>query len=442
MMVRSLEGRLHLGVGVTLTLLLAGLWILAHEALHRVADEFVYSRLQHDADALVAAFHLSRSGQPRLGQRRLTPVYHQPYSGHYFALLTTNGERIQSRSLWDQDMEVKPLKPGEQAQWLADGPNGQKLLVWGGGFHRQGHDFSLAVAENISPLRDAMRGMEWLIAGFAIGGWLLLTLILRRVVHGAFRQLQPVYEDIERLERGESVALTEDVPPEVLPLVHKLNRLLVLYHQRLERSRKAAGNLAHALKTPLNLMMQRLEHARLEPSVQQALRNQVEKVHALTERELKRARFAGPARPGQRFYPAEELPTLAQLIEQMQTDKDLDIQCRVEIPQSIAADREDMLEILGNLLENASKWAKKRIECRIWSSGGRVHLTVEDDGPGCDEKELQRIADRGVRLDERRDGHGLGLSITKDIVDLYGGSIRFGRSETLGGFSVLLELPV
>ncbi len=441
MAMRSLEGRLQLGVGLSLTLLLGGLWLLAQGALYRLADEFVYSRLQHDAEALVAAFHLSPLGEVTLGQHLLTPVYNAPYSGNYFALLTGQGVRIQSRSLWDRDIQVRVMDQGEQAHWRTDGPDGQRLLVWGGGFRKGNAHFSLAVAEDISPLREKLLLFEWLLAGFALGGWLLLTFILRQLVHGAFRQLQPIYDDIERLERGESVSLREAVPPEVLPLVQKLNHLLELYHQRLERSRNAAGNLAHALKAPLSLMIQRLGYMNLNPELRDSLQQQVEHIHALTERELKRARFAGPARPGQRFHPAEELPTMAQLLIRMHPGKDLDIQCRVDIPDNIAADREDMLELLGILLDNASKWARKRVICGVCNSDRHTHFHIEDDGPGCGEEELQRITERGVRMDESVSGHGLGLSIAKDIVALYGGSIRFGHSDELGGFSARVDVP-
>ena len=319
----SLEGRLQLGLSLSLLLLIGGAWWFGHAALHRTAESFMLSRLQHDGDALIAALHTNRAGTPRIGQRRLTPVYNQPYSGHYFALETTGTKQQRSRSLWDYDLQVRRLAVGETVSWRAAGPDGQQLLVWGSGFSKDGHSFSLAVAEDITPLEEELRGFEWLFAGIAAAGLVFMILAQRFVVHRALRQLQPVYRDIERLEKGETGSLTEAVPSEILPLVRKLNRLLELFAQRLERSRSAAGNLAHALKGPMNLMVQRLQARSLtaDPELRQTLDEQLERISRLIDRELKRARFAGAGGPGQQFDPREELPTLVQLLKQMHPDK-------------------------------------------------------------------------------------------------------------------------
>jgi signal transduction histidine kinase len=444
MPVRSLQGRLQIGLGISLILLLAAIWALGHEALHRVADAFVLSRLQHDAEALVSAVQIGKDGRPRIGQRRLTPIYNQPYSGHYFALETEDGTRILSRALWDRDLEVRPLAPGQQASWRAQGPVGQRLLVWGGGFSKGGLAFSLAVAEDVSPLTAELISFEWLLAGIAFAGLIALALVQRIVVRRSLRQLQPVYRDIERLERGDAVSLTERVPSEVLPLVSKLNGLLALYRRRLERSRHAAGNLAHALKTPLNLLVQGLEHTDppLSSATRESLNGQVDRIRRLMERELKRARFAGSAAPGQRFDPHEELPVLGHLLERIYDSKHLEIQLHEGSAKSLPLDREDMLELLGNLLDNACKWAAHRVTCGLSVQGERLLIEVEDDGPGCPPGQITEIANRGVRLDESVAGHGLGLSIVQDIVGLYQGRLALDRSQALGGFAARVNLPL
>jgi len=440
----SLEGRLQLGLALSLLLLIGGIWWLGQEALQRTADAFVLSRLQHDADALIAAFHSNRLGEPRVGQRHLTPVYNQPYSGHYFALETSDAKRLRSRSLWDWDLPVRPMAVGETSTWRTAGPSGQRLLVWGGGFSKGGHDFSLAVAEDVAPLDAELRSFQWWLAGIAAAALVLIILLQRFVVTQAFRRLQPVYRDMECLERGEAVTLTEAVPREILPLVRKLNRLLELFGQRLERSRNAAGNLAHALKGPMNLMQQRLNarNRPLYPETRQILEEQLARIQRLMERELKRARFAGAGAPGRQFDPAAELPTLVQLLQRMYPDKALEIELQLDTPAPLSADREDMLELLGNLLDNACKWADSKVLCRVAQIDGATVLTVEDDGPGCSDAELEAIGNRGVRLDESVSGHGLGLSIVKDIVGLYGGSIACGPSDALGGFRACVTLPL
>ncbi len=441
---RTLEGRLQLGLSLSLLLLVGGVWWLGHAALHRTAEAFVLSRLQHDADALIAAFHINRAGEPSIGQWRLAPVYNQPYSGHYFALETTESRRQRSRSLWDQELQVRRLAVGETASWRAAGPDGQQLLVFGGGFSKDSWNFSLVVAEDTTPLKAELRGFEWLFAAIAAGGLVSMILLQRLVVHRTFRQLEPVYRDIRRLEQGETGSLTEAVPGEILPLVHNLNRLLELFAQRLERSRNAAGNLAHALKGPLNLIMQRLEEGSrtVDPELRETLGGQLERIRRLIDRELKRARFAGTGTPGRQFDPSEEFPVLVRLLERMYPDKSLDIEMRTSVSGPLVADREDMLELLGNLLDNACKWADSRVLCSVAQRDRETGLTVEDDGPGCSDTELEAIAGRGVRLDESVDGHGLGLSIVRDIVALYGGGVSYGRSDSLGGFRAAVTLPL
>jgi signal transduction histidine kinase len=441
---RSLETRLQLGLAASLVVLIGAFWGFGHAALHRTADAFVLSRLAHDAEGLVGALSRNADGQLQLGQQRLTPVYHQPYSGHYFVIETHDGQRIRSRSLWDQDLAGRPLGPGLTEHWRTVGPEQQRLLVFGSGYRLDNADFSLAVAEDVTPLDHALVHYERLFAALALGGLILMLLVQRLVVRRAFATLIPVYRDIRRLESGQTVALTEQVPSEILPLVRKLNRLLLLFAQRLERSRTAAGNLSHAIKGPLGLLRQQLHDPALSVDAQtrEALIEQVERLRRLAERQLKRARLAGAGGAGLRFDPDEELPTLTRLLGRIHAPKVLDIQLDIRTSGPLDADREDMLELLGNLLDNACKWADTRVRCSLWQDAQELVFKVEDDGPGCSQSEIAAITDRGVRLDEEVSGHGLGLAIAKEIVESYRGRIAFGRSSALGGLCAEVRLPV
>jgi signal transduction histidine kinase len=232
------------------------------------------------------------------------------------------------------------------------------------------------------------------------------------------------------------------VPSEILPLVRKLNRLLLLFTQRLERSRTAAGNLSHAIKGPLGLLRQQLLDPALsvDPKTREALIEQVERLHRLAERQLKRARLAGAGGAGLRFDPDEELPTLARLLGRIHAPKVLDVQLDIRTSGPLDVDREDMLELLGNLLDNACKWANTRVICSLLTEGKALVFKVEDDCPGCSDAEIADITGRGVRLDEEVSGHGLGLAIAKEIVESYRGRISFHRSE-LGGLCAEVRLP-
>jgi signal transduction histidine kinase len=191
-------------------------------------------------------------------------------------------------------------------------------------------------------------------------------------------------------------------------------------------------------------MVQQLERHgdQLDGDARGLCRQQVERVRALVERELKRARIAGGGSPGTLFDPTVELPVLAELLKRMYRDKGLRLDCHIGTTQPLLMDREDLLELTGTLLDNACKWAFSRVHCAITATNGGIRIRIEDDGPGCDETALADLGERGTRLDEAVDGHGLGLSIAREIVDSYDGRLKLGRSDTLGGFSAIIELPI
>lgn len=448
---RSLEARLHLGLGFSLALVISASWWLGHAALHRSTEAYVLSRLQHDAEALLGSLAQTELAPESLSQpppephpHGLGPIYQQPFSGHYYEVVGADGPRRLSRSLWDQRLAAEPLPAGRVVDWETSGPLGQRLLVRGAGYRIGDATLTIAVAEDLNPLMVELQGFERLFAVLAIGGLVLMLLVQRLIVRGALRQLRPIYRDIDALERGTVAAIGEDVPLEIMPLVRKFNALLAVYGQRLERSRNAAGNLAHALKTPLNLVLQqleRLDHPCSEDH-RQRCREQVWRVQTLVERELKRSRIAGGMRPGSAFDTAVDLPVLTELLERMYADKGLTIRCDNRLAAPLTIDREDMLELMGNLLDNACKWAKSQVHCGLEHGADGLRLWVDDDGPGCSEAELAAIGSRGVRVDERVDGHGLGLSIVQEILDLYRGRLELGRAPSLGGFRASVELPV
>ena len=440
---KSLQRDLHAGLALAIVILLAVFWFLGHHSLHRLMEGFVGTRLQHDSEAILASLELNNEGKMYLNWSRLMPVYHQPFSGHYYAIQVGEERKVVSRSLWDFDLDVPQLALNEELLWHMKGPDGQHLLAQARTYKRHGLEFTLMVAENVSPSEEMLVQFEWVFVIVSSIGLAFLLLTQRWVVRRGFRRLKPVYDDIRQLERGELVALTEDVPTELAPLVKKFNQLLKLLDQRLERSRNAVGNLAHSLKTPLALLTQYLEDKEMDSlgSMRLECEAQVKQIRALMDRELKRARMAGAGGAGQHFEPHKEIPILLTLLERMHADKNLDVEIKFGEGAAIEADREDMLELLGNLLDNAFKWAEKNIRLSCYEHEHDVELVIEDDGPGCSANQLESLTQRGVRLDEEVEGHGLGLSIVKDIVKLYDASLTLDTSSDLGGLRASVVFP-
>ncbi len=434
----SLERRLQLGLTLSLVLLIGALWGVGNQALKGLTKDFVISRLEHDAESLLAALVIE-DDKTRVRWRRVDQIYSQPLSGHYYVVLLDDGSTLSSRSLWDQTLQVEPLPAGQSHHLHLQGPDGQPLLVWIKGFRKQGRNLTIAVAEDLSSVQAQRDRFLGSFALLALVGLILLLTIQRLVVRSSFRRLEPLRDDIKRLEQGKTDRLSESVPSEILPLVQEFNHLLGLLAQRLERSRNALGNLTHALKGPLNLLVQYFDGRETGAQGRQA-RDQVERIRQLMARELKRARLAGSGIQSRPFDPHAELPDLISVLRQVHQAKALAIEC--QLPQDLApfGDREDMLELLGNLLDNACKWAESRVRCGI-SRAETLRISVEDDGLGLSASDLHKLTQRGARLDESVEGHGLGLSIVKDIVKLYGGSIDFHRSAALGGLEVAIDLP-
>ena len=425
---RSLQWTLGILVlAVLLSLAAAGTWILLQGL-----EKFAASRLAHDAEALIA-------GIPAQGveiERPLPPVYSQPFSGHYYLVRLGDGRAIRSRSLWDHPFEAANVATGETRLDLHSGPQGQRLLLWQAGYERQGSAFTVAIAEDLNPLLRALARFLYLGIGLSLLGALILLAVQRWLLRRAFRQIDAVRTDVQRLTSGEITRLREDVPAELRPLVGEMNLLIAAWRAHLERSRACLGNLAHALKSPLALILQ------LAGSEGHgAVREQAERMRTLVDRELKRARLAGGGAPARRFRPREDGEDLIATVNALYADKGLDIAANIHAPAHLPFDQEDLLELLGNLLDNAAKWARGRVRLSL-DATGPLHILVEDDGPGVEPAEAEILLSRGSRLDETTPGHGLGLAIVGDIVRLHGGELRFGRSESLGGLAVKVELPI
>ncbi len=435
----SLQARLHVGLGLTLALIMVLLGWLAISALSHVAEQLVSSRLEHDGEALLASLQQDEQGAWQLKSSQVGHIYQRVFSGHYY-VIEVAGQRLRSRSLWDAELPLTTLSRGEQQLAQLRGPDKQLLLVWQAGFTIGQYSVQILVAEDITPLHQSLEKLTLVLAISSFVALIVLLVVQRWVVLRTLRPLHKVTRELESLSSGELTELSASVPDEIKPLVDEVNRLLQLIAQRLQRSRNAMGNLAHSLKHPLNLLLQLAQHPELDEQVKGELQRNASQIHQLMERELKRARLAGAAMPGQHFSANEELPTLIDVLQRVYQQQQLIIDYDIPRECRFHADRNDMLELFGNLLDNACKWAQGQVMCRIRCET-EVDIVIEDDGPGVADDGLENLTQRGVRIDESVAGSGLGLAIVKEIVSLYGGEMSFSRS-SLGGLRVRVVLPL
>ncbi len=434
---KSIQRRLSLGlisvmVVVGLVLAQTSLWLF-EMGLQR----YLESGLRNDSENLLVAL-VRGPGGVQLDEQRLSPAYQRPFSGHYFRI-DFSDNHWRSRSLWDQELPQLP-QAGLKGN-LQLGPEGQQLLVLRSDYKRFGQSISISVAQDYTPVRESFRLMRQfgLVLGLAA---LLLILVLQRVtVRRALRPLETAREQIAQLQQGQRSQLDTQVPVELEPLVAQINHLLAHTEDSLKRSRNALGNLGHALKTPLAVLLSVASSEQLkdQPQLAKLLREQLQQVQQRLNRELNRARLAGETLPGALFDCDSELPGLLATLNMIHGEH-LDLSYRVRPGVQLPWDREDLLELLGNLLDNACKWADAQVRLSIDEAPHSFQLRVEDDGPGIPESQRTQVFSRGTRLDEQTDGHGLGLGIVRDIVEVWGGTLQLHESE-LGGLKVLIELP-
>ncbi|MGE6792813.1 sensor histidine kinase [Pseudomonas guineae] len=435
---RSIQRRLSLGL--ISVLLIVGL-LLAQSSLwlfDRSLRSYLQATLQDETQTLLGAIVRGPNGL-QLDERRLSAAFKRPYSGLYFRIDLAE-QSWRSRSLWDR--ELQPVERAGLQDALADGPQGQQWLVYRADYKRYGQSFVMHVARDYTPMLKSFNQVQKIFLGLGGGALVLILLLQRLIVSRALRPLEQIRLQIIQLQHGQRSQLDQQVPLELEPLVAQVNHLLAYTEDTLKRSRHALGNLGHALKTPLAVLVSLAAREELKPlpELRESLSGQLQQIEQRIARELGRARLAGEALPGAHFDCTRELPALFSTLVMIH-GKYLKLDWRADPELRLPWDREDLLELLGNLLDNACKWADSQVQLQISRQVQGYQLLIDDDGPGIDAAQREEVLERGSRLDGHVAGHGLGLGIVRDIVDAWAGQVQLAQSP-LGGLQVRVTLPL
>lgn len=431
---KSIQQQLHRQLLITLLLVLTGTLLLLDYGVRQLSQHYILSRLQHDSDSLLAALDQIDS-EWQLPPERLTSAFQPVYSGHYFIIGTPSG-RLTSRSLWDLTIDPDFPAIGHSAFGKLDGPNDQLLLWLAVGADVEGHHIGIWVAEDISEL-------QMLLLWFRLAALFLILVTLaallywqRRALRSAFASLDPLQQQIRDLRFGETSVDCQQIPEEVKPLIGEIRRLLKQLETRVSRSRNALGNLAHDMKRPLQQL--RLLSDQLDSQAAQQQGGALDELQRMVERELRRARIVGVSSPGRQTRLGEDLPPLLDILQRIYPGRRIHADFAAD--QSLPQDRDDMLELLGNLLDNACKYGRQNVWLQLQRYPQGWQIRVADDGPGIATSDATHLLRRGTRLDESGSGSGLGLAICQDIINSYGGELQLlGRPQ--GGLMVEIELP-
>ena len=429
-----------------LVILSTAIGIIFFETMLRQAfHDSIIARLQEDIEQVMLATHLDDE-QLEIDQSQLSGFYKPVFSGRYYQLDLADLE-IRSRSLWDQKLNIEKLALGETRVWQAKGPLNHDIQLLSIGLRSDSMnlDATLTVAQDLSIGRKIFTQIYGTKLGVNLV--MLLTMIagIFLVLRQSFKPVNQIQDVLSRLREGEITSLeVNNLPSELRPLASTYNDLLTYSSKQMERSRNNIGNLSHGLKTPLAVMQQQVEVLGLkDPDSAVALQNQLDLVHKMIERKLATARITGDMLPAAQMQLPKDLQDLAKTLSKVHFNKQ--ITCRFNIPDNITRlpiHREDGMELIGNLLDNAHKWAKEHVEVTVCTDDNcnkGVSLTIEDDGLGVADDELNQLTNRGKRLDEATMGHGLGLSIVKDIAEQYEIKLTFTKSMKLGGLRIKLE---
>ncbi len=283
----------------------------------------------------------------------------------------------------------------------------------------------------------------------ALQAQIVLSLAVLCLVAGAWQvrrgltRIDDLHVQLGRLRKGEGTRLDGTFPAEVQPLVDDLNSLLDHRDQAVSRAIAKAGDLAHGLKTPLAVLTREAESAERagQHTLAVSIRQQIDRMRRQVDYHLAHARAAASgAATGARSSVRGAADGLARVMQHVHADRAVAVVVECSDGHEVRVQREDLDEMLGNLLDNACKWARAQVVVRSASDGGRIAITVDDDGPGIAEELRSAVLQRGVRADEATPGTGLGLAIVGDLAEVYGGSIALEPSPR-GGCRAVLRLP-
>lgn len=431
-----------------------GLTLYALErAFERSALSALEDRLQSYMYSFLARTDLSRTDAILLPEALPEPRLERPGSGLYAAVYSSDFSWT-SPSAIDRDLPFeKDLRPGEIR---FQGPvrtkvGGVYLLSMGVAFESRsakGDDVQLTIniGEHQSSFRQQTQVYRDALRVILGGLGLMLILFQVALVRWSLQPLRTVSRDLERVERGEAEQLPGSYPRELEALTGNFNNFIRSEREHLRRYRNTLGDLAHSLKTPLAVMRGLYESDNDTQHMREAGLDQVTRMDEIVAYQLARA-----AKSGHQTYaaPLEILPVaeeIARTLERVYASKGALAEFEVDERARFHGEKGDLMELLGNLTENAFKWCRSRVLLTVERVGGSkvrrqgLRLIVEDDGPGIPDDKLEDVLKRGVRGDERVQGHGIGLSIVVDIVQSYDGEIKVGRSE-LGGARFEVILP-
>jgi signal transduction histidine kinase len=428
---KKLNKSLILNMVVVMLLLLVGLNI----TIQSLVKEHVLGRLQHDAESLISVVQQNADETWIVNPTHISTVYNRVRSGHYYRI-TTQNQTIRSRSLFDFEFSSSPINEGHSNSYKMKGPGDESWIVWQQTINKNDQLLKIWVAENIAPFNQSLLRYSFYAVVIVLLALLISLYIQHKILNRAFSVFDALRYNLQLIRQSEADSSDIPVPVEVLPLVDEIKKLVAQLRHRIQRTRRAISNLSHEIKRPLQLLSLHVDAEEDKGSAHQAIHH----IRAIVDRELRRAKISGSSSVGSVFRLKDEMPYLLEIMRKIYPTIAIELNTPAELNE-INLDKDDLIELLGNLIDNACKFASKNVSIQMKTSPQHFHLSIEDDGAGAGHEQLEKIAGKGVRLDETVEGHGLGLGICLDIIESYKGQLNFSSSD-MGGLKVAIEIPL
>ena len=426
-------------------LLLIGGFALDRVLTRSIVDSFD-NQLTFVLNSMIASSEIGPDGEVRFNRPPADQRFVEPYSGLYFQISGAGAETFPSRSLWDRRLRVSDRHDDEKphlfdSDEFTTGDHLEPLRVVERDAILPGSTvrWRFQVAQSRETIDDQIRRLRsTLIWSFSALGVGLLVLAALQTFYGLW-PLRRVRNEVASIRSGEKTRIGQDFPTEIRPLTEEINQLLAHSEAQAEEARRHAGNLAHALKTPLTVITNAATAN--DPDLVQTVCREASVMRRQVDHHLARARAIGRRAAAQsRATVWESLEAVQRAVDRLHEGVTVDIAGNHQA--QVRVERQDLDEMLGNLVENAAKYGGGRVFVTVEPQGKMVDILIEDDGPGIPEDKRGELFTRGARLDTTgKPGTGLGLAIVRDVAEIYGGAIHLEESEDLGGLLARLSLP-
>jgi signal transduction histidine kinase len=426
---------------------IAVLLLLGGYALDRVLSRSIVAtfdaQLEYVLNAMIAASEIGPGGEVRFSRAPADQRFLEPYSGAYFQISGKGQPEFSSRSLWDRKLTIDRSHADSNLHKRDSNEfEGEPLRILERDVELPGSKvrWRYQVAQSRDAIDEQIRELRYiLVRSFAVLGFGLLMLAALQAFYGLW-PLRRVRREVAAIRSGSQVRISDGFPNEINPLVEEINQLLAHSEAQAEEARRHAGNLAHALKTPLTVITNAATAN--APDLTETVCREASTMRRQVDHHLARARAIGRRASVQaRVVVWESAQAVQRAVDTLYPEVTIDLAGDKLV--AVRVERQDLDEMLGNLVENAAKYGGGRVFVTVEPAvNGFAEILVEDDGTGIDLAKRDQLFTRGARLDTTgKEGTGLGLAIVRDVAEIYGGTVTLDESEDLGGLLARLRLP-